>query len=54
LFWQNTGFVTDFLAKYFGGLVVFAEHRFYGETLPFGNNSFIQPNIGFLTSEQAL
>jgi Serine carboxypeptidase S28 len=31
LFWQNTGFVTDYLIKKLGALVVFTEHRYYGE-----------------------
>ncbi|XP_050404113.1 dipeptidyl peptidase 2 isoform X2 [Patella vulgata] len=52
-FWNNTGFVFD-IAPQFGALVVFAEHRFYGKSLPFGDDSFKGNNIGLLTIEQAL
>jgi len=54
LFWENTGFVTDYLAPKYGALIVFAEHRYYGTTLPFGNNSFKPGNTKWLSSEQAL
>jgi hypothetical protein len=35
-------------------LVVFAEHRYYGQSLPFGNESFSTPYIDYLSSQQAL
>jgi len=36
-------------------LVVFAEHRYYGESLPYRNKSFADPqHLGYLTSQQAL
>jgi len=54
LFWSNTGFVTKTLAKELNALVVFAEHRYYGLSLPFGNQSFTQDNYVYLSSEQAL
>eukprot|EP01100_Stratorugosa_tubuloviscum_P008524 TRINITY_DN355_c0_g6_i1.p1 TRINITY_DN355_c0_g6~~TRINITY_DN355_c0_g6_i1.p1 ORF type:complete len:497 (-),score=250.08 TRINITY_DN355_c0_g6_i1:85-1575(-) len=54
LFWDNTGFVTDTLSQYFNALVIFAEHRYYGQSLPFGNSSFQNQNSKYLTSEQAL
>ena len=52
-FCENSGFVWE-IAEKFQALVVFAEHRYYGVSLPFGNKSFDIPNIDYLTSEQAL
>ncbi|XP_041369046.1 dipeptidyl peptidase 2-like [Gigantopelta aegis] len=52
-FWEASGFVMD-IAPQFGALVLFAEHRFYGKSLPAGGDSFKAPYIGLLTIEQAL
>ncbi|KAL3319651.1 Dipeptidyl peptidase 2 [Cichlidogyrus casuarinus] len=54
-FWNNTGFVFE-IAVSFKALVVFGEHRYYGESLPFGDPSltFKQPYIQFLSIEQAM
>jgi len=52
-FWDNTGFVFE-LAQKMNGLIVFAEHRYYGKSLPFGDESFHPNNIGYLSIEQAL
>jgi lysosomal Pro-X carboxypeptidase len=35
-------------------MVVFAEHRYYGESMPYGDKSMKKPFINYLTSEQAL
>ncbi|KAF6212326.1 hypothetical protein GE061_012848 [Apolygus lucorum] len=39
LFSDNAGLVWEW-APEFNALVVFAEHRYYGESMPFGNLSF--------------
>lgn len=54
LFAENTGFMWE-IAPEFKAVVVFAEHRYYGVSEPYGNRSLTTPNYsGYLTSEQAL
>ncbi|XP_037696975.1 lysosomal Pro-X carboxypeptidase [Choloepus didactylus] len=52
-FCNNTGFMWD-VAEELKAMLVFAEHRYYGESLPFGDSSFKTVHLNFLTSEQAL
>uniref|UniRef100_A0A8C4MZL6 Dipeptidyl peptidase 2 n=1 Tax=Eptatretus burgeri TaxID=7764 RepID=A0A8C4MZL6_EPTBU len=52
-FANNTGLMFE-LAPSFGALVVFAEHRYYGTSLPFGTLSFERENVGLLSIEQTL
>ncbi|KAF5927066.1 hypothetical protein HPG69_018332 [Diceros bicornis minor] len=53
-FCNNTGFMWD-VAEELKAMLVFAEHRYYGESLPFGANSLKDStHLNFLTSEQAL
>ncbi|XP_066377474.1 uncharacterized protein [Miscanthus floridulus] len=53
-FATNTGFMFDIAPK-FGALLVFIEHRYYGESLPFGDDSYNSAKTeGYLTSTQAL
>ncbi|XP_076254255.1 lysosomal Pro-X carboxypeptidase-like [Rhynchophorus ferrugineus] len=54
VFFQNTGFLLD-IAPQFNALVVFAEHRYYGKSMPFGKNSLTSPEyLKYLSSAQAL
>ena len=53
-FFHNSGFMTTTLAEKFGALVVFAEHRYYGKSMPFGDKSFEKHNLKYLTVEQAM
>lgn len=53
-FVNNTGFMWD-NAKDFHAMVIFMEHRYYGESMPYGKKSLTDPNaIAYLTVEQAL
>lgn len=51
---ENTGFPFD-IAPQFKAAVVFAEHRYYGDSMPFGNESFSDwKKTQYLTVDQAL
>ncbi|KAK2576844.1 hypothetical protein KPH14_005476 [Odynerus spinipes] len=54
VFAANTGFMWE-IAPEFGAIVIFAEHRYYGTSMPFGNKSLTDPaHSGYLTSQQAI
>ena len=53
-FFDNSGFMTTTLAEKFGALVVFGEHRYFGTSMPFGDESFNKDNLAYLTVEQAM
>ena len=52
-FFDNSGFMTTTLAEEFGALVVFGEHRYYGTSMPFGDDTFERENLKYLSVEQA-
>ncbi|KAJ8769350.1 hypothetical protein K2173_002554 [Erythroxylum novogranatense] len=52
----NTGFLWE-IAPRFGAMVVFPEHRYYGESMPLGSRDEAYRNastLSYLTAEQAL
>eukprot|EP00759_Apiculatamorpha_spiralis_P011463 PhF_6_TR18887/c0_g1_i2/m.27512/K01285/PRCP; lysosomal Pro-X carboxypeptidase len=54
-YWAGSGFMTDVVAPRLGALLLFAEHRYFGESMPFGvNHSWDYGRINYLSSEQAL
>ncbi|KAE9607941.1 putative lysosomal Pro-Xaa carboxypeptidase [Lupinus albus] len=55
-FAQNSGFLWE-IAPLFKAMLVFPEHRYYGESVPFGSKYEAYKNattLSYLTSEQAL
>ncbi|CAB4314435.1 unnamed protein product [Prunus armeniaca] len=55
-FAENTGFVWE-VAPQFGAMILFPEHRYYGESMPYGSKDEAYKNastLSFLTAEQAL
>ncbi|KAF0708736.1 hypothetical protein As57867_006218, partial [Aphanomyces stellatus] len=51
LYVNNTGLMWE-NAEAFGALVIFAEHRYFGESMPFGDK--YMDHLQYLTHEQAL
>ncbi|GLU20176.1 hypothetical protein SLE2022_363880 [Rubroshorea leprosula] len=52
----DTGFVWE-IAPRFGAMVLYAEHRYYGESMPYGSKEVAYRNastLSYLTAEQAL
>uniref|UniRef100_A0A2P2JB13 Lysosomal Pro-X carboxypeptidase n=2 Tax=Rhizophora mucronata TaxID=61149 RepID=A0A2P2JB13_RHIMU len=52
----NSGFVWE-IAPRFGAMVLFPEHRYYGESMPYGSRDEAYKNattLAYLTAEQAL
>ncbi|CAN6821438.1 unnamed protein product, partial [Brassica oleracea] len=55
-FATNSGFIWEIAPK-FGALLVFPEHRYYGESMPYGSRDEAYKNattLSYLTTEQAL
>jgi lysosomal Pro-X carboxypeptidase len=54
-FYYNVGFMTETIAQETGGLLVFGEHRYFGESFPFDPSvAFNSTNNVYLTVHQAM
>eukprot|EP00729_Bicosta_minor_P019693 gene19693-2216_t len=53
-FWGSNGFMVDYLAPKWGALLVFPEERYYGKSLPFGQDSWTTDHIKYLSVENIL
>jgi pimeloyl-ACP methyl ester carboxylesterase len=54
-FYNNSGFMTKTLAERWGGLVVFGEHRYFGQSFPFPKDiAFTSPYNTHLTVENVM
>ncbi|CAG9313504.1 unnamed protein product [Blepharisma stoltei] len=52
-FISTTGYI-DYLAQQMQAIVVYAEHRYFGGSLPFGNKTYAPYNMKYLSPHQAL
>ena len=53
-FFDNSGFMSTTLAEKFGAMTIWGEHRYFGTSMPFGDDSFDRDNLAYLTVEQAM
>lgn len=53
-FYNNTGFIRETLAQRFNGIAIYVEHRYYGQSLPFGKTDTDIKKNKYLSVEQAL
>ena len=56
MFLKNSGFYNDVLSSELKGIVLYAEHRYFGTSMPFGDQktSYEKENLVYLTTEEAL
>lgn len=56
MFYRNTGWYNDYVTKELKGLLVYPEHRYFGESWPFGDkkSSTTKENLVLLTTEEAM
>ena len=53
-FFDNSGFMSTTLAEKFGAMTIWGEHRYFGKSMPFGDDTFKKENLKYLTVEQAM
>ena len=55
-FYDNSGFITKDLAISMNAMIIFGEHRYYGNSMPFVDKatSYLNKNLIWLTVEQTM
>jgi len=51
---NGNGFFNDVVIPQVGAYAIYAEHRYFGDSMPFGNSSYDRKNLPYLTADQAL
>jgi len=53
MFFNNSGYYNENVAKELQGMVLYMEHRYFGVSMPFGTEeaSFSKQNLVYLTTE---
>ena len=56
MFYKNAGFYNDVVSKELKGMLVYPEHRYFGVSMPFGDQktSYLKENLVYLTTEEAM
>eukprot|EP00357_Protocruzia_adherens_P037114 CAMPEP_0114981200 /NCGR_PEP_ID=MMETSP0216-20121206/5406_1 /TAXON_ID=223996 /ORGANISM="Protocruzia adherens, Strain Boccale" /LENGTH=416 /DNA_ID=CAMNT_0002342833 /DNA_START=218 /DNA_END=1468 /DNA_ORIENTATION=- len=52
--WEFFGFASTILPEKFNAAILAIEHRYFGDSLPFGEDSFTKENLQYLSIDQAL
>lgn len=52
MFLKNSGFYNDVVSDELKGIVLYAEHRYFGTSMPFGDQktSYLKQNLVYLTT----
>lgn len=52
MFYKNTGWYNDYVTSELKGMLVYPEHRYFGQSWPFGDQktSMLKQNLGYLTT----
>ena len=55
MFYNNSGFYNEDVARNLSGMIVYMEHRYFGTSMPFGSQkeAYKKENLVYLTTEEA-
>ena len=52
MFYKNAGFYNEVVSKEMKGMILYAEHRYFGVSMPFGDEKtyYLKENLVYLTT----